>query len=853
MTPRPPRLTRALLSLLVPPEDREFLVADLDDAFARRVREAGPAAARRWYRAQLVRSLPLALRALGELARGGGLSDIRAALRVLRRRPLYAVGVSGTLALGVAAAVVLGGIAWRVWLRPLPFPDSERLVRVYELGRPNDEGARDRGRISPPLLHDLRESEWTQFEGFAGLSGTNPEWIVDGELRPLLGQAVSPGFFDLVGTTTVAGRTAWASRTGAEVPEVVLSEAFWRNAFGADPSIVGRTIDLDGASRTVIGVVRQEGGWPAPVDVFTPLVFESRQLGEGMRGARYLEVVARIGAASTVESATAEFTAFVESLGDEHPIHDGWTGEIVSLREDLTGPFRDVLRLLLAAGAAFLLLAVVNVTGLTSTRALEARRENAVRRALGSSRARILRGAWVEGALLGALGGGAALLGAALLLPRSVAWLPANLARSGEVGLSAGFALLWGLIAVAVGGGVGLLSHAVTPTTSDLRSGARTTRGGRAGPVLVAGQLALTTLLIGVGMRVLERSQELSHADVGFATSNVQTAFVNLPRSTHEDVDARRDSWAAILADLEAAGLPAALSTNLPMSGMNANYGFSRPGDANESFAQYTIVSPRYFEVMEIPVLAGRTIAPGETGSVIVISDRLAEAHFPGEDPVGRTLLLLSEEFTIVGVVGSTSHFGPDAPVVPQMYVTFESVNWDFGNVVVRGGPDAGRRLADAVERTVPGATRPDVVAFESIVSAWFRPLRIQLGIVGALGLLGAVLAGLGLYANIAYQVRGQLPELGIRVALGATRGRIVGRVVRHGLTVASAGLAIGLVATWGTRERLDAVLGTPDAALSPAIVAVTALLVVLLSVTGVALPALRASRADPLETLRTD
>ncbi len=852
MKARPPAWSRALLGRLSSPSERDYVLADLDEAFARIAEESGVAAARRWYRGQALRSLPLLSARLVDLARGSVASDLRGAIRVARRRPLYAAGVAGTLGLGLSSAIVLGGIAWRVWLRPLPFPDSEQLVRIYELGRPDEVGARDRGRISPPLLRDLRETEWTHFTGFAALSRSSPEWELDGELQQLQGLEVSPGFFDLMGMVPLLGRASWDSRNNAEVPEVVLSEAFWRRSFGGDPAVIERSIDLGGRPHAIRGVVRLEGGYPTPVDLLTPLVFEDRRLGEGMRGARYLEVVGRLGPQSTLEAASAEFAAFIEALGPDHPMHRGWTGEAVSLRDDLTGPFRDVLRLLLAAGVAFLALALVNVVGLASIRTLERRHEIGVRLALGASAGRVARGAWVEGAFLGAVGGAGALVVALVLLPASIDWLPPDLARSSEVGLSWGGALLWWIGSVGIGGVVGLLGHRPAPAHAELRTGMRSSRGGARGAFLVSGQLALTTLLVAVGTLVFERSRELASHDVGFRADHVYTSFVSLPRTTHDDWEARRDGWGAMLDHLEGAGIVAALTTNPPMSGANANYGFRRPGAESESFGQYSIVSPDYFRVMGIPILHGRTFEPGEAGPVTLISETLAEGHFPGEDPVGQTVSILQEEHTVIGVVGPTSHFGPDAPPPPSMYVSFEATTWAFAHLVAQGEASVAERLVDAITRIAPGASPPIVNPYETYLSDWFRPLRIQLGIVGVLGIVGGVLAGLGLYTTVAFQVRGRLPELGIRVALGATRGRILSSVVRGGLIAAGVGLAVGLGGWWASRGALGEVLGTPGAALSPSALTATVALILVLSLTAVALPALRASRADPVTTLRS-
>lgn len=853
MTARPPRPARALIGLLTPETDRAFALDDLDETFARIAEERGNAAARRWYRGQALRSLPLAAGALRATAGGRVADDLRSALRVVRRRPLYALGVAGTLSLGMASAIVLGGIAWRVWLQPLPFQDSEKLVRVYELGRPDPAGERDQGRISPPLLRDLQEKEWAHFSGFAGIISSTPEWVVEGELRQIQGSTVTPGFFELLGITPLHGRVGWTSRTGADIAEVILGESFWRQNFGADPATIGSSIDLGGVQHTVVGIVAQTGGYPAPVDVFTSLVFDEVQLGEGFRGARYMEVIGRVHPASSIEAGSLEMAGFIESLGVDHPMHEGWSGEVVSLREDLTGPFRNVLRILIAAGAAFLALALVNVIGLASTRALERNHEVGIRLTLGASTGRLVRGAWIEGAVLGALGGGVALSCALVVFPASVGWLPPDLARSGEVGLSWGGVVAWWAVALVAGGAVAVIGHRLVPASTEIRNGTRSTRDGHAGRILVAGQLALTTLLVGVGTIVFDRSLQLAEHDYGFVSQDVYSGFVSLPRSTHEDWEARRDSWDAIVSALTDDGIPAAITTNPPMSGMNSNYGFARPGAEPESFGQYSVVSEAYFDVMGIPIVAGRTFEPGESGPVALVSDVLVREHFPDVDPIGETIRIIGEDHTIIGVVGSTAHFGPDAPEPAAMYVSYEATNWDFAHLVARGGPSVGPRMVEAVERIAPGATAPSVAPYETHLSNWFRPLRIQLGIVGALGLIGGLLAGLGLYANIAYQVRSRLPELGIRAALGASRARILSTVVRQGLASAAVGLGGGLTAWWAARVQLGELLGSPESAMSPFALGMTSAIILGLTLLAVSPPAVRASRADPLESLRAD
>lgn len=853
MNARPPRIARALIRVLTPRADRPFVLADLDETFDRLARERGAGPARGWYRRQAAMSVvPLVASRVGDLVGGLRAGDVRFALRQMRRRPQYAVGVSGTLALGLASAFVLGGLAWSVWLRPLPLPDSERLVRVWERGPADPVGERVRYPVSPPLLERLRDRSWTHLTGFAGILGSTPEWIVEGEIRQLRGATVSPGFFDLLGIAPLHGRVGFSGRTGSEVPEVVLAEPFWRRAFGGDPAVVGTSIDLGGVPHRVIGVVAAFDGYPEPVDLVTPLVFETRQLGEGMRGARYIEVVARVRPSSTLEAAAREFAGHLEGLGVDWASHADWTGEVVSLRADLVGPFRDVLRLLLLAGLAFFCLALVNVVGLAAARSLERRSETAVRRALGASEARLGRGALVEGAVLGAVGGVGAAIAAGVLLRASVGWLPEDLPRAGAVAMGPGQTGAGLLVAVVFGAVLVAAAGRWAPAGSLRHAGRRTTPPLTGGRALVIGQFALTTLLLGAGALALERSLDLADRDLGFDADGVWTGLVVLPRTTTSGLEARRDAWGAVLGALHDRGFEAALSTNPPMSRSNSNYTFRRPGDDDETFAQYAIVSPDYFDVMGVPVLEGRGFEPGESGPVVVISKALADEHFPGEDPVGLPLSILLEEHEIVGVAGSTAHFGPDTPEPPMMYVPYEAVNWEYAHLLVAGGGDAVGGITAALADAVPGAAPPAVVPYERNLSRWFRPLRIQVGIVGALAVVGGLLAALGLYSTLAFQVRGRLAELGIRSALGATRTSIVAQVVRRGVAWAAVGLAAGLALWWVTRGPVGRAMGVGDAGFSSFSLLCTAASVMALALVALAGPARRAARADPLTCFRT-
>ena len=848
----PPRVARALLRVLTPRMDRPFVLPDLEERFHEIRERRGVRVARWWYRRQAVVSLPALLSvSVTELGRASRSGDVRRAIRLLGRRPQFAAGVAGTLSLGCASAIVLGGLAWQVWLAPLPLPDSERLVRVYELEPADEAGVRVRYRPSPPLLREFGDHDWTHFSGFASSLQSAPEWIVDGEIRHLRGAFVSPGFFGVLGITPLHGRADWGGGQGAEPAEAILSEEFWMRAFGGDPAVLGTRIDLAGELHEIVGVVRYAGGYPEDVDLFTPLVWTPDQVGVGFRGARYVEAIARVAPSSSVDAAGQELERFLASLGEVWPTHAGWSGEIVSLRTDLVGSFRASLRLLLVAGVAFLCLSLVNVLGLAAARALEGSRDVAVRTALGASQGRLRREALTEGAVLGFLGGASAVLLARVLMAASVAWLPEDLPRSADVGLSLAQGGAWIVAATVLGALLNALAHRVVPAGPLRMGGTRVSRDLFGGRALVVGQFALTTLLVGSGALVLERSLDLADRDLGFATNDVWTGLVALPRTSNEGWEERRDTWGALLRGLEDRGYQAAIATNPPMAGSNNRYDYRRSAEDEQSFGQYSIVSPDYFDVMGIDIVAGRAFAPGDVAPSVIISEALADEVFPDENPVGLTLSILQLDREIIGVATSTAHFGPDAASPPSMYVSYEAENWAFTRVVVKGDEGVPGAIASALAEAAPGAAEPTIIPYRRHLAEWFRPLRLQLGIVGALGLAGGLLAALGLYSAISFQVRGRLPELGIRMALGATRTSIVTGVIQRGVATAALGLGLGAALWWLARDALAQAIGAAGTILSPFAIGTTALAIVSLALVAVSLPARRAAAADPLESFR--
>lgn len=848
-----PRFARALLMLMTAPEDRDFVAADLDARYRTISAESGDGPARRWYRSQVMRSIPSLLGDRMLDLRQIGLSGIgREFGRVLRRSvrsPLYSIGVAGTLALGLGSLAILGTLAWDVWLSPLPIPDPDRVVRIYEMGRLDpDTGLRARNRVSPPFLDGMQRHQWASISEVAGISGDSPEWTHESGSRVLSALRVTEEFFSVLGLTPTVGRLGWDDGQA----QVIVSERFWRSAFGADPSLAnGRSLNLNGEDHRVVGVVALPAGYPTPQDVLVPLRFRENQLSEGMRGARYMGAIARVAPGRTAADASAELAAYVESLGADHPQHAGWSGEAVILGDDLTSPVKGVFALLLGAGIAFLILAVVNVTGLVAARRVETDGARSIQRALGASSGRLLRDSLVEALFLGSVGALGGVTVAWLILPSIADRLPADLPRLDALSLAPLDAIGLTLAGVILSALIGLAGHLISPAGSL----SATTRSVSAAlghrRWLIAGQVAITTVLLGGGLMMVREASGLRSVDMGFEPGEVHSVALNLPNVAFPDQAARLVFWEALLSGLKADGARATVVTNPTLSGSVMNYGFLPEGAENESFGQYHHIAGDYFELLSIDLIAGRTFLPSEEGPVIIINQAVADEHFGGEDPIGRTIRLLTVERTIVGVVASTRHFGPDQPTPAEIYVPLREDTWGFGHVLVENRGQAERLLA-TIAALAPGIEPPPVTPYSDRLAEWFAPLRLQLLIIGLLSAIGMLLAGLGLYAAIAWQVGARAREIGIRLALGAPRVDVFGKVVRQGATLALLGALAGLAVwsiAWG---RLAGVLKLDD---SPSLlVALSAVgIVVVVSLLAVTLPALQSTRVDPAASLRRD
>jgi putative ABC transport system permease protein len=860
----PPRLARVLVRLSSAEDDTTLLLADLDERFDAIASERGGRAARRWYWSQALRGTHAWLRPDFELLSRrtweGTAGDVRQSARSLLRRPLYTAGVVGTLAIGLASAATVLAVAWHVWLAPLPFPDPDRVVRLFEVEFPDapagSEVAEGRNwRISPPLLEDLRAHDWQTVEAVAGVAQNAYDWSREDGTTRIMARSVSPEVFDILGIVPLLGRALSAD---GQVKEVVLTEPFWRSAFGADPGVLDRSMTLRGEEYRVVGVASVAPVYPGESDVIMSMAFGEDQLVEGMRGARYLDVVARVDLAYRVSEASAEMDQVMNGLGQIYSAHEGWGGSAVPLYEEIMRPYRSVLGLLLAAGGVFLILAVVNVAGLVAARTVEGRAERSVRLALGASEGRLLRGGIIESLLLGSTAGAVALFFAFGLLDPLLVLVPADIPRVESVRLSpeigAGIFMLALLSGLTIGALGYLLSRSAHPAIGRSANAASAGLAGRR--MLVAGQVALTTLLATTGAGILRHSTQLRAIDIGFTADGVVSSQVMLGGGRFPTVESRLVYWEALLDRIQIRGADVAIGTSTPMAGVNMPWGYRPTPTSEQAFAQYHIVSENYFSVLDIAVLEGRAFTSDDregSPDVIVVNDVLADEHFPGESPVGRDIEVVGQQKTIVGVVAATRHTGPESDPPAEIYASFRQDPWPHAQVLMLGTPElAGSTFKAASSEVDPSLGVPPMAEYSRFVDAWFAALRLQLIIVGVLAVVGTALATLGLYALVAYQVTSRAREIGVHMALGASDRRMFTEVVRRGLVLAVFGMILGFGMWYVSLPLTRGLLGEVNV-WDPWVPVAVATLVGMVSLLASVLPARRSVTVDPAVTLRAE
>ena len=802
-------------------------------------------------------------------------SDIQYALRSIAKKPLFYAIVIVTLALGIGVNAAIFTVVNAVLLQPLPYPEPDRLMMVWTY---NPRQGFDKDVGTYPNFEDWRSASAT-FERMSAYFGANATLTGAGDPTQLRGARVTHEFFETMGVAPGHGR-GFAPENGQPGGErvVVLSHGLWTGRFGADPTIVGRQIVLNGLSHEVVGVMPAAFAHPADAEFWMPLapVGGLRELFTA-RGSYWLTIVGRLKAGVTQTAAQAEMDAIAGRLERQYPANAGIGIRLVPMHQELVGDVRWPLLILLGAVSFVLLIACANVANLLLTRAASRNRELAIRTALGAGRSRLLRQLLTESLVLALLGGIVGVVLAAwstdVLRSLAPAALPrlANVAIDGYVlAYAAGASLLTSLLF----GIIPALHASRRESSVYLKEGGRTGADGAMGrrlrSALAVAELAIALVLL-VGAGLLIRSFiALTSEDPGFATTGVLTLRLQLPPAKYQEPARVTAFYEGLIERLgalpgvqgAAAGSSLLLSRLPGSASINIEGRPPLPPDAQNIPVPYDSVTPEYFSTLQIPLRRGRmfTSADGpETQEVVIVNESFVRRFFPGEDPLGRRVTFGSTEGpdarwqTIVGVVADTKRGGFEREPWAEVYFPFRQApeSRAFAFLRTNGDPtmlvSAARAAVWSIDRDQAiGAIRtvPELLAQQE---ANRRFTTLLLGIFAALAL---VLAMIGIYGVMAYSTAQRTQEIGIRMALGADRGSVLRMILAGGLRIAAAGLAIGVLGALALTQVLSGLLFGVTARDPLTFVVVPAALLVV-SLAACWIPARRAMRVEPVIALR--
>ena len=808
------------------------------------------------------------------------LNDIRLALRRLRRTPGFTLVAVLTLALGIGANTAIFSVVNAALLRPLPYPDAQRIVRLYTT---RDGG---HGTVSPPDFTDWRAQAGV-FQHVAALN-SNSDFTLTGTTSPerVAGAQVTADFFSVLQTPPAIGRAFTQSDAVVGQDKVaIVSYPLWQQRFGARSDIVGQSIELDGVRYTVVGVMPRGFAYPQEAKLWTPLAFTAEDLTT-QRGAHYLDVIARLRPGVTLEQAQAAMKAVAARLASQYPrTNKTWSAMVVPMRDALVGDVRPALLMLLGAVGLVLLIACVNVANLLLARSMSREREMAIRTALGSGRAAIVRGLLTESMLLAVLGGAAGLLVASWATSALVKLQPDAIRALGTVSID-GTVLAFTIALVLLTGLVfGLLpalqASGIADVSSRLRDSSRSTTGGRewwrARGVLVGVEMALAVMLL-VGAGLLMRSfVRLVQTDPGFRTEHILTFNLSLPDARYPKPEQSEQFFKELLPEVRALPGVEAASAIFGMPLTDFSYQISvheldgrvLPSDEADQLPspQIRIVAPDYFKVLGITVLRGRPITDVDNAAAppaVVVNETTARLYWPGQEAVGRELTV-GTSFglgrgrvggTVVGVVADTKDFGPGEAAKPELFLSHSQVPVTFMSVAVRTASPNSEALLGSIRSRLhdidPNIPIYQARTIDELLGESVAKPRFYMLLLGAFALCALVLATIGIYGVMSYVVGQRTHEIGVRMALGARGSQVLRDVVARGMRPAVAGLVAGLAGALVLTSVLSKLLYGVSAT-DPLTFVGVAVLLAAVALLANWIPARRAARVDPAIALRSE
>ena len=817
------------------------------------------------------------------------LADIRYTVRFLRKSPGFAIIVVLALALGIGANTAIFSVVNAVLLRALPFPNPGRIVMVWS---PNPQVLARVDEL-PPSNADLKD--WREqnhvFERLAAFNSRQFNLAGEGEPERAGGAQVTADFFPALGVKPERGRWFAADEDQPGKRVAVISHALWQRRYAGEPGILGRQITIDGEGYTVAGVMPPEFQFPrgselpnfyafaAQTDVWTPLGLEANRWNN--RGSHMLLALARLKPGVSLPAAQSEMTAIEKRLSEQFGDSRGWTAKVVPLRDQIVGSTRVALWTLLGAVGFVLLIACANVANIVLARASARQKEMAIRTAVGASRLRMVRQLLTESVLLSVAGGALGLVLASVGIDVLLSITPADIPRMQGVGIDARVLAFTALISVVTGLLFGLVpavqvsSARLNETLKESGRGASATSGSRRfRGALVVGEVALALVLLAGAGLLMKSVVRLAQVDPGFHAQSVLTMDLTLPQFKYPTEQKQAAFFqqvlnrAALLPSVSSVGAVSRLPLGNSAEEMDAFTVEGKPTPANGQLplAEYRVCSADYFRALGIPLIRGRWLTSGDAEGrpgVAVISEMLARQYFPGEDPLGKRIRIGGVDdtnpwLTIVGIVHDVKHNSLAAPAPPQLYVSYLQRADTQMTLVIRTAGDPLQVVAAArneVRSVDPDQPVANVRTMEKIVAASVARPRFNMLLLGIFAAVALVLAAVGLYGVISYSVGQRAHEIGIRMALGAKQSDVLGMVLRQGMTLVAAGLAVGL----GTALLMSRVLASLSSLLydvsstDPVILAGVVLILAATAMVACTLPALKATRVDPVTALRCE
>src|SRR5829696_4571062 len=801
-------------------------------------------------------------------------SDLIYAIRGLRKRPLFTAAAVLTLALGIGANSAIFTVVNAVLLRPLPYPAPDRLMMLWTY---NPRQGYNKDVSAYPNFNDWRRQS-ASFESMSAYFGATFSLTQAGDPAQIEGAIVTPGFFETLGVAPALGRTFGVRDGAAGAAQVaILSHRLWQTRFGADPAIVGRTVLLNSVSHDVLGVMPPSFAHPDTAAVWTPLAPSERLVPVMQsRTAYWLQVVGRIKPSIDRRAAQSEMDVIAASLERQYPDANAGIGvRLVPLHEEIVGNVRQPLLILFATAVFVLLIACANVANLLLARAASRQRELAIRSALGAGRRRLIAQLLTESLLLATAGGAAGLLLAAWGIQALASLAPSNLPRLTGVQIDTSVILYTSLASLVTGlifGAAPALQSGATTAGEFLKARGRAESQGAGGRRLRAAvaiaEVALALVLVIAAGLLVRSVVAMNKVDLGFDARRILAVRVELPRARYSQ-DAQITAFFNDLASrlralpgVESVGLGSSVVRAPQSSTLTVDGRIPQDPNVRNVSVPYDSISPEFFTTLRIPLRRGRTVTSADgpsTQRVVVVNEALARRFFPGEDPLGKRVTYddpanaHARWLTIVGIVADTHRGGVDREPRAELYYPLTQLPERRMYALIRtsGDPLALVRPAQAQVWAIdPNQPTASVRSVEAILADSQANRRFTTLLLGLFSIVALALAAIGIYGVIAYSTAQRVQEIGIRMALGASRTNVLASVLKEAVVIGVVGLAFGLAAALALTRFLAGLLFGVSARDPMTFVALPAGLL-LVAVLAALIPAARAVRVNPLVALR--